>query len=145
MKYNDTIDILKSMINAIMDPMSMANTLGKNETFKSPKYLDLNTIMNNSNTKYQSNNNDSTDDSDINYTENSNKEDTSSVPVEESESYNYNKSNGYYNKQQDTSSNPQGVIDSITQELTSVRLQQAIILSEIVGKPRSKTRKKRRF
>lgn len=49
-----------------------------------------------------------------------------------------------YNKQQSTSSNPQGVIDSITQELTSVKLQQAIILSEIVGKPRSKTRRQRR-
>lgn len=41
--------------------------------------------------------------------------------------------------------NPQGVIDSIVQELTPVRLQQAIILSEIVGKPKSKTRKRRRF
>ena len=38
-----------------------------------------------------------------------------------------------------------GLIDSITQEITPVRLQQAIILSEIVGKPRSKTRKRRRF
>ncbi|MNO81854.1 hypothetical protein D3C76_731110 [compost metagenome] len=43
------------------------------------------------------------------------------------------------------SKNPQGVIDSIVEEMTSVRLQQAIILSEIVGKPKSKTRKRRRF
>lgn len=43
------------------------------------------------------------------------------------------------------SENPQGVIDSIVEELTPVRLQQAIILSEIVGKPKSKTRKRRRF
>jgi uncharacterized GH25 family protein len=43
------------------------------------------------------------------------------------------------------SKNPQGVIDSIVEELTPVRLQQAIILSEIVGKPKSKTRKRRRF
>ncbi len=43
------------------------------------------------------------------------------------------------------SKNPQGVIDSIVEDLTSVRLQQAIILSEIVGKPKSKTRKRRRF
>ncbi|MGL4772873.1 MAG: hypothetical protein ACRC2K_04825 [Clostridium sp.] len=42
------------------------------------------------------------------------------------------------------SSNPQGVIDSIASELTSARLKQAIILSEIVGKPKSKTRRKRR-
>lgn len=50
-----------------------------------------------------------------------------------------------HDSQKDTSSNPQGILDSITQELTSVRLQQAIILSEIVGKPKSKTRKRRRF
>lgn len=41
--------------------------------------------------------------------------------------------------------NAKGVIDSIAEDLTSVRLQQAIILSEIVGKPKSKTRKRRRF
>ncbi|MBD7911422.1 hypothetical protein [Clostridium cibarium] len=39
----------------------------------------------------------------------------------------------------------EGIIDSIANEITPVRLQQAIILSEIVGKPRSKTRRKRRF
>ena len=68
-----------------------------------------------------------------------------SVPMEDNKSYNDNKSSGYYYEQQDTSSDSKGVIDSITQEITPVRLQQAIILSEIVGKPRSKTRKKRRF
>jgi hypothetical protein len=77
--------------------------------------------------------------------ESCNKEDNESVPIEDSNSYNDNKNNGYYNKQQDAYSDPPGVIDSITQEMTPVRLQQAIILSEIVGKPRSKTRKKRRF
>ncbi len=41
--------------------------------------------------------------------------------------------------------NAKGVIDSIVEDLTSVRLQQAIILSEIVGKPKSKTRKRRGF
>lgn len=56
--------------------------------------------------------------------------------------YNDNTSNNYNTE---TSLNSQGVIDSIANELTSVRLQQAIILSEIVGKPRSKTRRKRRF
>ncbi|MFT8347620.1 hypothetical protein [Clostridium saccharoperbutylacetonicum] len=56
----------------------------------------------------------------------------------------YTEVNCGYNKQQSASSNPQGVIDSITQELTSAKLQQAIILSEIVGKPRSKTRRQRR-
>lgn len=49
------------------------------------------------------------------------------------------------NSQKYVSKNPQGVIDSIVEELTPVRLQQAIILSEIVGKPKSRTRKRRRF
>ncbi len=48
------------------------------------------------------------------------------------------------NEPEYVSKNPQGVIDSIVEELTPVRLQQAIILSEIVGKPKSKTRKRRR-
>jgi hypothetical protein len=65
--------------------------------------------------------------------------------IEDSESYSDNKNTSYYNKQQDTSSNPQGTMDSIAQELTSVKLQQAVIFSEIIGKPRSKTRKGRRF
>ena len=71
-----------------------------------------------------------------------------SDPMKDSKSYRNNdkESNSYYyDNKKDISSNPQGVIDSIAQELTSARLQQAIILSEIVGKPRSKTRKKRRF
>ncbi|OPJ64444.1 hypothetical protein [Clostridium oryzae] len=55
------------------------------------------------------------------------------------------RNNDDLNKQQNTSANPQGVIDSIAQELTPVRLQQAIILSEIVSKPKSKTRKRRRY
>ncbi|AGF54840.1 hypothetical protein B0P06_001082 [Clostridium saccharoperbutylacetonicum] len=65
-----------------------------------------------------------------------------SIPVGDNKDY--TEANSSYNKQQSASSNPQGVIDSITQELTSVKLQQAIILSEIVGKPRSKTRRQRR-
>ena len=130
MKYNDTIELLKIAAKILIDPMSLSNNTGKSTDFKYSNNLDLNNGMDNSI-----------------YAEdkNSNKEINESVPIEESKSYNDNKSNGYYNEQQDTSSNPQGVIDSITQEITCVRLQQAIILSEIVGKPRSKTRKKRRF
>jgi hypothetical protein len=126
MKYNDSIQILKAAIKAIQDPMFIANKLGESEIFKFTKDLGLNNSI---------------------YVEDksSNKEDNESVPREDSKSYNNNESNGYYNKQKDISSDPQGVIDSITQEITPVRLQQAIILSEIVGKPRSKTRKKRRF
>ena len=130
MKFNDVIHILETIITGINDPRYMKNKLGESEIFKFTKDLGLNNSMNNSI-----------------YVEDksSNKEDNESVPMEDSKSYNDNESNGYYNKQQDTSSDPQGVIDSITQEITPVRLQQAIILSEIVGKPRSKTRKKRRF
>jgi len=130
MKYNDTIELLKIAAKILIDPMSLSNNTGKSTDFKYSNNLDLNNSMDNSI-----------------YAEdkNSNKEINESVPIEESKSYNDNKSNGYDNKQQDTSCETQGVIDSITQELTCVRLQQAIILSEIVGKPRSKTRKKRRF
>lgn len=64
------------------------------------------------------------------------------IASENMDSYN-NTKNSYYNKKEAASSNPQGIIDSITQEITPVRLQQAIILSEIVGKPKSKTRKRR--
>ena len=60
-------------------------------------------------------------------------------------SYNNSEYNDYSKKQKDMSSKPGGLLDSITQDLTSSRLKQAIILSEIVGKPKSKTRKRRRF
>jgi hypothetical protein len=128
MKYNNTIEILKSIRAAIEDPTIIADKLGITEMFQFPS----NAVSNNS---MNSNVYTEPEDSNIEYNKN--------VPMENSKSYNYDESNGYNKK--DTSSNPQGVIDSIAQELTSARLQQAIILSEIVGKPRSKTRKKRRF
>ena len=130
MKFNDVIHILETIITGINDPRYMKNKLGESDIFQFTKSIGLNNSLNNN----------------INVeNESSNKENNKSVPLEDSKYYNDNKSNGYYNEQQDTSSGPQGVIDSITQEMTPVRLQQAIILSEIVGKPRSKTRKKRRF
>jgi hypothetical protein len=128
MKYNNTIEILKSIRAAIEDPTIIADKLGITEMFQFPSNATSNNSMN-------SNVYTEPEDSNIEYNKN--------VPMENSKSYNYDESNGYNKK--DTSSNPQGVIDSIAQELTSARLQQAIILSEIVGKPRSKTRKKRRF
>ena len=129
MKFNDVINILETIIDGFNDPRYMRNRLGESDIFNFTKGVGLNNSMNN-NINVES--------------ENSNIEYNESVPREDSKSNN-NESNGYSNKQQDTSSDPQGVIDSITQEITPVRLQQAIILSEIVGKPRSKTRKKRRF
>ncbi|BCZ46183.1 hypothetical protein psyc5s11_22500 [Clostridium gelidum] len=130
MKFNDVIHILETIITGINDPRYMKNKLGESDIFKYAKGIGLNNSMNNN----------------INVeNESINKENNKSIPLEDSKYYNDNKSNGYYNEQQDTCLGPQGVIDSITQEMTPVRLEQAIILSEIVGKPRSKTRKKRRF
>ena len=132
MKYNDTIQILKTALNAIKDPTVLADTLGLTDIFQSPNNVNSNNSMNTNIYSEPENNN-------IEYNK--------SVPIEDMKSYNNNnsESNGYYNKQQNTFSDPQGVIDSIAQELTSARLKQAIILSEIVGKPKSKTRHKRRF
>lgn len=129
MKFNDVINILETIIDGFNDPRYMRNRLGESDIFNFTKGVGLNNSVDN-NINVES--------------ENSNIEYNESVPREDSKSNN-NESNGYSNKQQDTSSDPKGVIDSITQEITPVRLQQAIILSEIVGKPRSKTRKKRRF
>jgi len=133
MKYNNTIEILKSIRAAIEDPTIIADKLGITEMFQFPSNVTSNNSMNN-NVYVEP------EDNDIEY----NKSD----PMKDSKSYRNNdkESNSYYyDNKKDISSNPQGVIDSIAQELTSARLQQAIILSEIVGKPRSKTRKKRRF
>ena len=130
MKYSDTIQILKTIVNAIGDPTIITDKLRISEIFQFSNSVESNDSMNNN--VYSE-------------PENRNIEYNKSVPMEDNKSYNDNKSSGYYYEQQDTSSDSKGVIDSITQEITPVRLQQAIILSEIVGKPRSKTRKKRRF
>ncbi|WP_315072245.1 hypothetical protein [uncultured Clostridium sp.] len=129
MKYNDTISILKSTINILKDPTVISGKF--NEILGYFDNLGANdTIQNKDNTNVNSDNS-------INYNEN--------VPLKNNYSnITYDHDASSY-KKQITSSNPQGVIDSIAQELTSARLQQAIILSEIVGKPRSKTRRKRRF
>ena len=140
MKYNNIsnriFDYLETIADVMNDPMTITDKLKKSELFNFPNNFDLKNSIN-KNIYVEP--------------ENSNIENNESVPsgdnksLEVSKSYNDNKSSGYYNNKQNTSSEPQGVIDSITQEITSARLQQAIILSEIVGKPRSKTRKKRRF
>lgn len=130
MKYNDTIEILKTIEKAINDPMFIADKLRKSDIFNFPNRINLNNIYEESEDKYKK------------YDE--------SVPATDAKSSTDSTSHNSndiicHDRQKDTSSNPQGVLDSITQELTSVRLQQAIILSEIVGKPKSKTRKRRRF
>ena len=132
MKYDGTIDILKIALNALKDPTVITDKLGITEIFQFPNNIHSNNNINNN--LYAK-------------PENSNIKYNKSVPTEDNKSSNDNnsESDSYYNRQQNTSSNPQGVIDSIAQELTSARLKQAIILSEIVGKPKSKTRRKRRF
>lgn len=129
MKYNDAISILRSTINILKDPTVVSDKF--NEILE---YFDKlgtdNTMQNKDNINVNSTKSDK-------YNEN--------VPLENNYSdITYGHDASAY-KKQITSSNPQGVIDSIAQELTSARLKQAIILSEIVGKPRSKTRRKRRF
>ena len=130
MKYNDTIRILNNFAKDIINSDLLTDKGGIRESFQVSNNRDLINSINNSINKEN---------------KNRNKEIDESVPREDNKAYNDNTSNDYYTKQQETSSSPQGVIDSITQEITPVRLQQAIILSEIVGKPRSKTRKRRRF
>lgn len=130
MKYNNTISILKTVINAIKYPTIITDKLGITE------------ILNLSTTQ-------STNKNTANFSSNTNKlnkeQYTENVLLEDSISSSNDKNYNYYNTKQDSPSNSQGVIDSIANELTSVRLQQAIILSEIVGKPKSKTRKRKKF
>ena len=126
MKYNNTISIIKAVANAIMDPTATKSKLTLTDISNFPNAI--------SPPKYDFSINPSDEE---NFSEN--------VPIEDSSSYVSTKNNDYYSKKKNTTPNPQGIIDSIANELTPVRLQQAIILSEIVGKPKSKTRKRRRF
>lgn len=129
MKYNDTISILKSTMNILKDP-----------TVISDKFNEILGYFDNLGTNDTIQNKDNTN---VNASERN--EYNKDVSLEDNYSNATYNNDVLANKQQVTSSNPQGVIDSIAQELTSARLKQAIILSEIVGKPRSKTRRKRRF
>jgi hypothetical protein len=132
---NNLFDVLDVIANALNDPTTIADNLKKSELFNFQKNFDLNSNINKNIYIEPENDN-------IEYNKTVLGEDKKSY--ENNKSYIYNENVGCYNKQNDSSS-PQGVLDSITQELTSARLQQAIILSEIVGKPKSKTRKRRRF
>jgi len=139
MKYSDIIQILKNVVKMSNGPMFLVNKPIKSNISNASNKFNLKNNIN-SNIYIEP------EDDNIEYNK--------VVPVKDSESseegnsYDDSQSNtntGCCNSQQDTSSGSQGIIDSIAKELTSVRLQQAIILSEIVGKPRSKIRKRRRF
>jgi len=132
---NRLFDALDAIADILNDPTTIADKLKKSEIFKFSNDFDLKNSLNKNIYVEPENDN-------IEYNKTVIGEKNKSY--ENNKSYNYNENVGCYNKQND-SSNPQGIIDSIAQELTSARLQQAIILSEIVGKPRSKTRRKRRY
>ncbi|WP_297418049.1 hypothetical protein [Clostridium sp.] len=132
---DDAIELLKVFVNAVFDPTSLTKNIRNSAASKYPRILEpIENVNNNVYIKAEDNGEEDTESDSI--------ENTLSEDVE---SYNASTNNKYSNREKENSSNPQGVIDSIAQELTSVRLQQAIILSEIVGKPRSKVRRKRRF
>ena len=125
MKYNYSIKILETLVDIVKNSIFIENNIEKNNIFKYSKNLKLNNNI----YVQQENDNEKIDTNEIN----------KSIPVKDNKAYNGNISNDAL---KNTSSNEHGVIDSITQELTSSKLQQAIILSEIVIKPRSKTRKR---
>lgn len=139
MKYSDIIQILKNVVKMSNDPMFLVNKPVKSNISNASNKVNLKNNIN-SNIYIEP------EDDNIEYNKGVPVKDSKSS--EEGNSYDGSQSNnniGCCNRQQDISSGSQGIIDSIAKELTSVRLQQAIILSEIVGKPRSKTRKRRRF
>lgn len=125
MKYNYSIKILETLVDIVKNSIFIENNIEKNNIFKYSKNLKLNNNI----YVQQENDNEKIDTNEIN----------KSIPVKDNKAYNGNISNDAL---KNTSSNEHGVIDSITQELTSSKLQQAIILSKIVIKPRSKTRKR---
>lgn len=141
MKYSDSFKILKTAVQAINDLKLMANNPVKNFI---PNFTDNQNSNNNMKNNVFVEPNDSNIEFNKDDSIDSNNTNTKSQYSEECKLLD-NKNIDYSNIEQDTSSGSQGIIDSITNQLTSVRLQQAIILSEIVGKPRSKTRKRRRF
>ena len=136
MKYSNTMEILKTILKTINDPTIIINKLEKTELFQFPNNANSNTNMDLSIYAEPEDNN-------IEF--NKNVPNTNDKSNKGGSSYNNSEYNDYSKKQKDMSSKPEGLLDSITQDLTSSRLKQAIILSEIVGKPKSKTRKRRRF
>lgn len=143
MKYTNPIYLIKDIIEIFIDPKITTN-MNTNTIKVSDIFQFVNKTTNKNNTT-ESNNNLYAEpkDNDIEFNK------TNPIPNnnsnKNSHSYNNYEYNDYSKKQKDMSSKPEGLLDSITQEITSARLQQAIILSEIVGKPKSKTRKRRRF
>ena len=136
MKFNDAFDILKTIEKAVNDPNFIADSIKKSQLFNFP--IDLNTNKDKSNNVYA-------ESEATNEQANKNISSGNNKTYENNSNYNDYEYADYYDKSKTAFSKEQGLLDSITQQLTPARLQQAIILSEIVGKPKSKTRKRRRF
>lgn len=148
MKYN-TFEILKNVAKAIEDPMQFGENI---KNFSGGKMLsrlgleELNKSVGNfgeESEAYEESQYDNTSNE-----MNSKQGNT----ISHNEYANYNKQSTSKNGGKIENENLEvnkdeslGFMDSITEEITLVRLQQAIILSEIVSKPRCKTRKRRRF
>lgn len=148
MKYS-TLEVLKNIAKAIEDPMQFRENI---KNFSGGKMLsklgleELNKSVGNfggESEAYEESQYDNTSNE-----MNSNQRNT----ISHNEYANYNKQsmskNGGRIENENLEVNKDesvGFMDSITEEITPVRLQQAIILSEIVSKPRCKTRKRRRF
>lgn len=144
-----TLEILKNAAKAIEDPIQFGENIKdfsgvrmlsktwlqelnksvgsygrENEGYEEFQYDDINNQMN-SNQDNTISYNEGADHNEQNISKNSDNTENKNLEVREDDSV--------------------GFMDSITKEITPVRLQQAIILSEIVSKPRCKTRKRRRF
>ncbi|NRW96765.1 hypothetical protein DFH79_005018 [Clostridium beijerinckii] len=130
MKYDYTINVLKILANAIFNPTSISNNNSRNFVFKYPNAAELNDSINDTPDTELENDDEEYDEGDS----------IDDIASENTDSYN-NTKNSYYDKKEAVSSNPHGIIDSITQEITPVRLQQAIILSEIVESQKVKLEK----
>ena len=145
MKHDIIADPLKIFATAIFEPTSLTRNNRKNLISKDSRNVDLD-ISNSTNNNMNNNNYTESEESNAESNESRDKQCNEIISSKNSKHYNdNNKANDCYNKKQDADLNSHGMIDSIIQELTPVKLQQTILLSEIVGKPRSKTRRKRRF
>ena len=143
MKYNNTIQLFKDVMEVFIDPKITTN-MNTNRNPNAIKVSDIFQFVNNS-TNNDNNNNIYAEPKDNDIEFNKTNPMTNNNSNKDGSSYNNSEYNDYSRKQKEMSPKPEGLLDSITQDLTSSRLKQAIILSEIVGKPKSKTRKRRRF
>jgi hypothetical protein len=149
MKYN-TLEILKNVVKAVEDPVQLGENI---KNFSHGKILsklnleELNRSVGNYGIEPEG-------DEEAQYDNTDNEIDSNDNNLKS-----YNEGNSYRKKDMisenrrkkeeeslaNSEDEPLDLMESITKEITPIRLQQAIILSEIVSKPRCKMRKRRRF